>query len=94
MSQLQTVFITGATGFIGGSVLAELINNHKEEYSITALVRSETKAQAVSAFGAKPLIGSHGDPGLLEQAARTHDVWLFCHWQPPCIFNHVQFVDD
>ncbi|KZS98417.1 NAD(P)-binding protein [Sistotremastrum niveocremeum HHB9708] len=74
MAKLQSVFITGATGFIGGSVLAELINNHKEEYSITALVRSEAKAKAVATFGATPLVGSHEDPGVLENAAKTHDI--------------------
>lgn len=40
------VFITGATGFIGGEVLYRVINDFPEA-SVTALVRTEEKAKAV-----------------------------------------------
>lgn len=37
------VFITGATGYIGGEILYQLLENN--QYEITALVRSEEKAR-------------------------------------------------
>jgi nucleoside-diphosphate-sugar epimerase len=47
------VALTGATGFIGSHILAELLGNGHE---VTALVRGEAEAHTVTAQGATPAI--------------------------------------
>ena len=48
------VFLTGGTGFIGGAVLRQLIDDGRE---VRALARSEAAATAVEAAGARPILG-------------------------------------
>jgi uncharacterized protein YbjT (DUF2867 family) len=45
------VILTGATGFIGSHVLAEL---QKHDHQVTALVRDDNQADIVAARGATP----------------------------------------
>jgi Nucleoside-diphosphate-sugar epimerases len=66
----MSVLLTGATGFIGTSVLARLI---EEGHEVTALVRSEEKARLVESAGATPLIGDIADSALLTRAAAESD---------------------
>ncbi|GAA1443957.1 NAD-dependent epimerase/dehydratase family protein [Leifsonia poae] len=66
----MSILLTGATGFIGSSVLPRLID---EGHSVVALVRDETKAAAVEAAGATALIGDATDVELVERAARESD---------------------
>ena len=47
------VVLTGATGFIGSHVLAEL---HKHGHEVTALVRDNAQADSVAARGATPAV--------------------------------------
>jgi nucleoside-diphosphate-sugar epimerase len=47
------VALTGATGFIGSHVLADL---HKHGHEVTALVRDGAQADAVAARGATPVV--------------------------------------
>ena len=47
------VALTGATGFIGSHVLAEL---EKHGHEVTALVRADAQAEAVAAQGATPAV--------------------------------------
>ena len=47
------VALTGATGFIGSHVLAEL---HEHGHKVSALVRDDTQADAVAARGATPTV--------------------------------------
>src|ERR1700710_1116401 len=47
------VALTGATGFIGSHVLAEL---EKHGHEVTALVRDDAHAEAVAAHGATPAV--------------------------------------
>ncbi|KZS94181.1 NAD(P)-binding protein [Sistotremastrum niveocremeum HHB9708] len=70
----QSLFITGASGYIGGTVFTELIKNHGDKYAITALVRSSHQAELIKAAGATPLIGSHEHPELLEKIAKEFDI--------------------
>lgn len=59
----HSILITGASGYLGGSLLSQLsrvsLPPHKNLY---ALVRSEEQARSVQRYGAKPLILSLGDP--------------------------------
>ena len=66
----MTILLTGATGFIGSSVLPRLLD---EGHTVTALVRDAEKAAAVEAAGATALIGDATDAALVEQAARESD---------------------
>ena len=65
------IFITGATGYIGGSVAAGLISAGHE---VLGLVRSEARAKEAEARGIIPLIGMLDDADILGQAARKADV--------------------
>jgi nucleoside-diphosphate-sugar epimerase len=47
------VVLTGATGFIGSHVLADL---HKHGHEVTALVRDDAQAAAVAVRGARPAV--------------------------------------
>ncbi len=64
------IFVTGANGYIGGSVASTLIaDGHK----VRGLVRSREKADAVAAHGVAPVIGSLDDADLLQAEARAAD---------------------
>jgi nucleoside-diphosphate-sugar epimerase len=49
----MNVVLTGATGFIGSHVLADL---HKHGHEVTALVRDDAQAATVAARGATPVV--------------------------------------
>lgn len=67
----MTVFITGATGYIGSSVVhAFLARNHR----VIGLTRSRAKAEELARTGVEPMVGSISDSGLLEEMARQSDV--------------------
>jgi nucleoside-diphosphate-sugar epimerase len=61
------LFLTGANGFIGGSVAVGLI---KEGHAIRGLVRDAAKAREVAAHGIEPVVGSLDDSALLQAEAR------------------------
>jgi nucleoside-diphosphate-sugar epimerase len=64
------IFITGAGGYIGGSVAAALI---KKGHSVRGLTRSESLAEQLQAYGIDPVIGSLDDFELLMEQARQSD---------------------
>jgi nucleoside-diphosphate-sugar epimerase len=65
-------FVTGASGYIGGSVAAALIGAGHE---VSGLVRSGERARAVRAQGIDPVTGTLDDAALLaEQAGRSDGV--------------------
>jgi NAD(P)-dependent dehydrogenase (short-subunit alcohol dehydrogenase family) len=64
------ILVTGANGYIGGSVASALIaDGHK----VRGLVRSKEKADAVAAHGVDPVVGSLDDADLLQAEARAAD---------------------
>ena len=67
------IFLTGATGFIGGHFLKHcLAAGHK----VTCSVRSTQQADAISALGATPWQGSLQNPGELSLALAECDVLI------------------
>lgn len=68
---------TGATGYIGGDVLFNLVEHHPH-YQVTCLVRdSEIGAQVASQYAKVRLVyGNLEDSSLLEEEARKADVVL------------------
>ena len=64
------VFLTGASGYIGGSVAQRLIELGHEVFG---LVRSEQKAHQIQQLGMQPVIGTLGDAAVLAEAAQLAD---------------------
>jgi uncharacterized protein YbjT (DUF2867 family) len=71
---VKRIFLTGATGYIGGAVLHELVTNHSNEYSVTGLARTEAYAKKVKEAGMEPVLGGYEKPELLVEAAKEYDV--------------------
>jgi nucleoside-diphosphate-sugar epimerase len=66
----MSILLTGATGFIGSSVLKHLLS---EGHTVTAVVRDDAKARIVEAAGATPLVGDALDAELVTRAARESE---------------------
>ncbi|MGY2290739.1 NAD-dependent epimerase/dehydratase family protein [Pseudomonas sp. SDO528_S397] len=64
------VFVTGAAGFIGGSIATGLV---KAGHRVTGLVRSAEQAQEMTALGITPVIGTLDDSAVLSEQARQAD---------------------
>ncbi|CAE6448499.1 unnamed protein product [Rhizoctonia solani] len=67
------VFIIGATGYIGGAILTELLRT-SASFSITALVRKDPDIEALEGLGVKVIKGTFLDVDIIEQASREADV--------------------
>lgn len=67
---MKTIFITGATGYIGGSVAQKLV---KIGYHVRGLVRSKENADLLSKLGIEPVIGDLNDTDLLIREAKQAD---------------------
>ncbi|TFK90670.1 NAD-P-binding protein [Polyporus arcularius HHB13444] len=68
MSAKTPIFLTGATGYIGGAVLARLLEHPSADtFDITVLLRSASKAKILqSQFSVKTVIGTHQDYDKIE----------------------------
>ncbi|MEI4521183.1 NAD-dependent epimerase/dehydratase family protein [Pseudomonas sp. CCNWLW23] len=66
----MNVFVTGAAGFIGGSIATGLV---QAGHNITGLVRSAEQAGELKALGMNAVIGTLDDSQLLAQQARAAD---------------------
>jgi len=64
------VFITGAGGYIGGTVAARLM---ARGHRVTGLARSSEKAEQLRNAGIEPVIGSLDDARVLADVARRTD---------------------
>lgn len=64
------IFVTGASGFIGGSFAAEAV---RRGHQVRGLVRSAEKAQACEKFGIIPVNGTLADHDLLALEASAAD---------------------
>jgi nucleoside-diphosphate-sugar epimerase len=64
------IFVTGASGFIGGAVALALI---AAGHRVRGLVRSRAKADVVAAHGIEAVVGSLDDATVLQAEARAAD---------------------
>ncbi|KAJ7255829.1 NAD(P)-binding protein [Mycena haematopus] len=71
MSDTKTNFLlTGATGYVGGSVLAQFLAHPRADtFQFTVLVRDPKKAEKFKDLGVKAVVGSHSDAALVERLA-------------------------
>ncbi|PVF99350.1 NAD(P)-binding protein [Serendipita vermifera] len=72
---MPTIFVLGATGYIGGSVLVGY-KRAFPDYGFVALVRNEKNFAAVEALGVKVVKGSHSDVDIVEEQASKADIVL------------------
>jgi nucleoside-diphosphate-sugar epimerase len=70
MQTRDTIFITGASGYIGGSVAQKLV---KIGHRVRGLVRSKENADSLSKLGVEPVIGDLNDVDLLIREASMSD---------------------
>jgi nucleoside-diphosphate-sugar epimerase len=64
------IFVTGASGYIGGTIAAKLVEAGHE---VKGLVRSIDKAEFLTAHGIEPTIGTLDDAELLAVEAQASD---------------------
>ena len=69
------IFITGATGYIGGSVAAVL---REAGHEISGLARSSKRANQLRIEGITPVLGSLEDSRVLAEAAVNADAVINC----------------
>lgn len=69
------IFMTGASGYIGGTVADSLI---KAGHAITGLARSEAAAAKLRSFGIAAVRGDLGSHGIVRDAARAADAVINC----------------
>ncbi|ACI52631.1 NAD-dependent epimerase/dehydratase [Gluconacetobacter diazotrophicus PA1 5] len=64
------IFVTGASGYIGGSVGASLA---RRGHTLRGLIRNAARADELRAFGMEPVVGTLDDSVLLMEEARNAD---------------------
>ena len=67
------IFLTGATGYIGGAALDALVRGG---HDVTALVRDGEKARRVARRGAHPIVGNLSEPESYRGAAEAQDGYV------------------
>lgn len=82
MTPIDTrIFLTGATGYLGGSVLSRLIEHPTYEHTeIWVLIRpsNESKIPVFRSLGVKTVLGTYDDLDLLEDQAAHADIVFAC----------------
>jgi nucleoside-diphosphate-sugar epimerase len=67
------IFLTGATGYVGGPILDALVRGG---HDVTALVRDNEKARRVKARGGHPVIGNLADPESFRGSVDGQDGYV------------------
>lgn len=70
MKSLESIFITGANGYIGGSIAQKLIKSGRR---VRGLVRTKENADNLIKLGIEPVIGDLNDSDLLICEAKLAD---------------------
>ena len=88
---MSTAFVTGASGFIGGTLTKRLV---AEGWTVNALARSEKSANAVRTLGATAVKGDLDDVAAMTAGAEGSDVAFHCaanlgEWGNPADFERV-----
>ncbi|OSD04111.1 NAD-P-binding protein [Trametes coccinea BRFM310] len=73
-----SVFLIGATGYVGGGVLGRLLVNAKPLFDITVLLRNAVKADKLKPFGVKTVIGTLDDTAKITELASQADIVIEC----------------
>ncbi len=68
---MARVFVTGATGFIGGHLVAALCRNG---HDVTCLVRPTSRVEYLERLGVRLAMGDVQDPASVERAVPAHAV--------------------
>lgn len=68
--KMGKVFLTGATGYIGGSVAHCLL---EKNYEVTGLVRNSSDASKIENHGIHAIVGSIDEVGTIRQATEQAD---------------------
>ncbi|CAF2989399.1 unnamed protein product [Rotaria sp. Silwood2] len=70
------VFLTGGTGYIGGSILTALLQRSNAlDFNITVLIRGDNeRVKKLSSLNITPLVGSNDSFEIIEKAARESHV--------------------
>ncbi|KAJ3920490.1 NAD-binding protein [Lentinula edodes] len=89
MATKVPLLLTGATGYIGGTVLTRFLRRPDiSSFDIRLLVRSHEKAKSIQDLnlGVTVFIGSHTDAGLMEELTSQVDVVIATtvYWQADC----------
>jgi nucleoside-diphosphate-sugar epimerase len=66
----MAIFVTGATGYIGGAVAARLV---ADGYEVRGLVRDEAKARQLADKQIVPVLGNLDDTDLIIREARASE---------------------
>ncbi len=74
------IFLTGATGYVGGPVLDALV---KTGHVVTALVRDNEKARRIAKRGGHPIVGNLADPDSYKSAAEAQDGYVHTAFDRP-----------
>jgi nucleoside-diphosphate-sugar epimerase len=69
------VFVTGATGFIGSSLVPELLSHG---HTVLGLVRSSASSTKLQKLGGEPLLGVLEDLDILAKGASQCDAVIHC----------------
>jgi nucleoside-diphosphate-sugar epimerase len=72
------LFITGATGWIGGAVLGGILKNYPK-LEVTALLRSPSQEFAEKYPGVKVVKGSFDDFEVIESATQDAEIIIRKH---------------
>ncbi|CAF0748341.1 unnamed protein product [Adineta steineri] len=73
------IFLTGATGYIGGSILTSLLQHpNASNFNITALIRGgdDERVKKLASLNVTPLIGSNDSFDIIEKAASESHVTI------------------
>eukprot|EP01119_Soliformovum_irregulare_P004630 TRINITY_DN15695_c0_g1_i1.p1 TRINITY_DN15695_c0_g1~~TRINITY_DN15695_c0_g1_i1.p1 ORF type:complete len:342 (+),score=99.57 TRINITY_DN15695_c0_g1_i1:41-1027(+) len=72
MAQKSHVFITGATGYIGGAILHLLLQ--QPDLTVSALVRGEENAKKLQSLNVEPVLGSLDDTEIIKKSSAAADI--------------------